>query len=267
MYQGPPPGMQPEGFGPYGQPEPPSNFQFYPGEMPMYPPGIPMYGGDMPFPSGPMYAEDWEPPVPPLCRKRSLCGPMTEEERGIHLQNRAMLQNAGGSEPPPREGLARKGSMFSKGSRQNSLSRSASTRDMILDSFALECEERDMMKDFYGEMAGRNDRYEYRGAKAVGSRRKVDGKDVAMPRGKAKRGATGYGGVASHRDAVMKAGGKWGNLGNSGPGQEIMGMPPDPAMMVDVNPPEEVIVMSQMPMSVYTDGDVFAGDHSEGRQD
>lgn len=212
-------------------------------------------------------------PEPEVYRKKSLCGPATEEEKMMHMRTRSFRQGGNETEPPSKGGLSRSGSVFGMGSRGGSLTRMASSRDMVVDAFYSEREERDMLKEFYGEMADRNEQFEYRGARAIGSRRNVDGKDVALPRAKAKKGTTGYGGVTSHREAVMMAGGKWGNLELYGqkappppmPELEPPMMPVMPPMMA--NPQEPVRVMSQIGMSVYDDGNVFVGGPSGSKKE
>ncbi|KEG10244.1 hypothetical protein DQ04_03991010 [Trypanosoma grayi] len=148
---------------------------------------------------------------PLITNRKSLNGPMTEEERGDLMRRRASSQGDFGSGRPA-SGLSRSGSFFSAGSRRGSLSRGTSSREFIYDMYALEQEEREVFKEYYGDMADRKERFERGGSKAIGHQRDVDGRYANKPRRSGNQKRSGYGGVSSHREIVMKSGGKWGDM-------------------------------------------------------
>ncbi|KAH9588866.1 hypothetical protein LSM04_002621 [Trypanosoma melophagium] len=255
MYQPLGPVYHPQNFGMYGPPQDEFGYQFAPDEMPLYnPPGYDMYAQGPPLSS-----RGSRGPGMSLQRKKSMCGPMSEEDREAIVSRCARNPSRAGETSSGR--LSRRGSVYDKGSRCGSLSRGLSCRDIVQEVHQSNKEEREELKAYYGNMAGREEKFEYRGARAIGSYRDVDGKDVAQPRRVQRRGKTGYGGVTSHREAVMRSGGRWGSMELSRrprsmpepePEEMEVWIPPEPVIM-----PEPVQVMSQIDMSIYDDGDVF----------
>ncbi|ORC87252.1 uncharacterized protein TM35_000232230 [Trypanosoma theileri] len=254
------PGGYPPQFGMYGPPQGGFGFQFAPGEMPLYN----QAGYDI-YTQGPPPSTGSRRSGEPMQRKKSLCGPMTEEDRGELLSRRSFRN------PPSEAGqstgkIARSGSIYSRGSRPSSLSRGMSARDLAQEVFLTNMEEKEELKMYYGDMAEREEAFEHRGARAVGTHREVSGKDVAQPRRLQRRGKMGYGGVTSHRTTVMRNGGRWGNMelrrrSSTASSRDLepdwMAPMPVPMMPEPVIMPEPVRVMSQMDMSIYDDGDVF----------
>ncbi|CAJ1035650.1 hypothetical protein Q4I30_007195 [Leishmania utingensis] len=115
-------------------------------------------------------------------------------------------------------GLARNGSVF-VGGRERDTQVSISTRGGM-SVHAIGGTEDEELKQYYGDMARRNDERRMDGVKAIRSYRGdiEDGEDVGKPRRVTNRrnvdgrSATGYGGINFKRKAAMRNGEQWGDV-------------------------------------------------------
>ncbi|KAG8342091.1 hypothetical protein ERJ75_000387100 [Trypanosoma vivax] len=157
-------------------------------------------------------------------RRRSLCGPETEEERGSLLERQQMLFSGCFSMPTSRS--------------------------------AAQDSKRALLRELYGNMAERSDAaHHHRSKRTVGGTKGVPSGVLPVTEGvKSRRSVGRYGSLASHRQHVMENGGKWGNM-------EMLGVQPEMELPygveMDEEMPEEVFVFRQTEAHVCDIGDVI----------
>ncbi|CAG9580981.1 conserved hypothetical protein [Leishmania major strain Friedlin] len=151
-----------------------------------------------------------------LKSSKSFTGPPADVERKQSTVSRtrsvASRSKGGGT------GMARHGSVFF-GARERDTQVAISTRGGM-SVRGLDEEESEELKQYYGDMACRNEERRMDGLKAVRSYRGdiEDGEDVGKPRRVTNRrnidgrSATGYGGINFKRKAAMRNGEQWGEV-------------------------------------------------------
>ncbi|KAK7202133.1 hypothetical protein NESM_000282500 [Novymonas esmeraldas] len=152
-----------------------------------------------------------------LRSSKSFTGPPPGVERKQSTMSRARSiasrsSKAGGT------GMARHGSVF-VGNRERDTQVAISTRGGM-STRGLDEDEGEELKEYYGDMACRQEERRMDGLKAVRSYRGdiEDGEDVGKPRRVTNRrnvdgrSATGYGGIHFKRKAAMRNGEQWGDV-------------------------------------------------------
>ncbi|KAG5469224.1 hypothetical protein LSCM4_02622 [Leishmania orientalis] len=152
-----------------------------------------------------------------LMSMKSFTGPPPDTERKQSTVTRsrsiASRSSKGGN-----TGMARHGSVFFS-ARERDTQVAISTRGEM-SARALDEEESEELKQYYGDMACRNEERRMDGLRAVRSYRGdiEDGEDVGKPRRVTNRrnvdgrSATGYGGINFKRKAAMRNGEQWGDV-------------------------------------------------------
>lgn len=155
-----------------------------------------------------------------LKSKKSFSGPPPGAERKQsvgNLRSARSTRSTRSSKAGDSSGMARHGSVFVS-NRERDTQVSISTRG----GMSMHClgDDADDLKDYYGDMAGRNEVRKMDGLRAVKSYRGdiEDGEDVGKPRRVTNRrnvdgrSATGYGGINFKRHAAMRNGEQWGDV-------------------------------------------------------
>ncbi|EPY23168.1 hypothetical protein STCU_07835 [Strigomonas culicis] len=207
-------------------------------------------------------------------RKKSFCGPESEMDRqqsiarrrsSIRFQSTANIAEGAG-DGNAADGMARHGSKFINRHSRN-------TQDSVSIYGAMDDKE-DVhdLKQYYGDMAARQEQKELDGVKTVRSYRGAvdEGEDMGKPRrvtttrnhtGK----ATGYGGINFKRDIAMRRGEQWGDL-EVRPGDKTRALQAPVMVMVDA--PVVPQVFNKEDVHSYSNlSDVFADGAVPGDDD
>lgn len=193
-----------------------------------------------------------------LKSKKSFSGPPPGAERKQSMSRLRSTRSTRSSKGGDGGGMARHGSVFVS-NRDRDTQVSISTRG----GMSMHCvgDDVDDLKDYYGDMAGRNEVRKMDGLRAVKSYRGdiEDGEDVGKPRRVTNRrnvdgrSATGYGGINFKRHAAMRNGEQWGDVEiRMRDGTKKRELPdddfPQPHQQQQQQPPPQMQMQPQMPM-------------------
>ncbi|CCD16368.1 unnamed protein product [Trypanosoma congolense IL3000] len=176
-------------------------------------------------------------------RRKSFCGPRTEEEW---------------EELMARRECARTESGHGRGSVQMGVGGTALGSGVSTPNDS-GCE---VLRDYYGDMAGRDGSARRSSQNSMGGRRVLGGRTASMSRSNASRERSSYGSLSSRRQKVMEEGGKWGN----NPEEYLPANPTDlmdaahslfGGMYEGMEGPQEVCVLRQTDTKLYDTGRAF----------
>ncbi|CBH09616.1 hypothetical protein, conserved [Trypanosoma brucei gambiense DAL972] len=166
-------------------------------------------------------------------RRRSFCGPQTEEEWEDLMIHRSSLRRESGQGTGV--GLSGSGCLLG-------------TDDP----------DRDVLCEYYGDMANRDEKVLSCGLRSQEGRRVLGNKPLRQRPNGPMRERTNYGSLASRRQRVMEEGGVWGDV-------EVCCVPVEPWHPMDMvclgeERPEDVCVLRQTDTELYGTGRAFAAD-------